>query len=216
MTIILTRYLYLKSGVLESLKNSILKNQFSESLFWAYEIYYSGFEEEIFDYTFEIIETYYKTYPKLSVYLNKKRKEWDKEKTENILGTIIQNICVRNHTLRERRCRQVYGIIRNQHIENLKTKQINHGWNILSQVCLFDGLKNTINSELLLHIFRNDWLFYACYSPIWKRRVMQHNGIINKKTVTFENDDDLDDFYNKYNYDPDEQSIEIQKRCLFI
>ena len=101
--IVFTRYLYLKSGVLESLECSILKNDFQESLFWGYEIYYSGFEEEIFDFLF----------------LKKKRKE----KNEDNLGTIIKNMCLRNHLLMEGTGRQVYVIINHQDIENQKQKQ---------------------------------------------------------------------------------------------
>jgi len=209
--IIFTRYLYLKSGLLESLENSILKNDFQESLFWAYEIYFSGFEEEIFDFIFGIIERYYKNFPKLTVFLKKKRKE----KNEETLGTILKNMCLRNHLSSERTGRQFYVIIDKKDVENQKTKNIGK-----QQLCLYDGLKREKDDSLincLLNNLRYNWLFYASHSPIWKTRVLEYNGTIDndKKTVTFSNDDDLENFYDKYGLEPDEQSILIQKRCIF-
>lgn len=210
--IIFTRYLYLKSGILESLDASILKNDFQESLFWAYEIYFSGFEEEIFEFIFGIIERYYKNFPKLTVFLKKKRKE----KNEQTLGTILKNMCLRNRLLKEGTARQVYVIINPQDVENQKTKNIGK-----QQLCLYDGLKRENDDSLLNHLLnclRYNWLFYASHSPIWKTRVLEHNGIIDteKKMITFSNDDDLENFYDKYGFEPDEQSEVIQKRLLFI
>jgi hypothetical protein len=46
--IILTRYLYVKDEVLFSLWKSILLKNIDEALFWGYELYYSGFQEETF------------------------------------------------------------------------------------------------------------------------------------------------------------------------
>jgi hypothetical protein len=214
--IVFTRSLYLKSGVLESLENSILKNEYLESLFWAYEIYFSGFEEEIFGFIFDIIERFYKNYPKLIVFLKKKRRQWSIEKKEEILGTIIKNICMKNRLLKEGIGRQVYILMNAIDIDNLK-KKINPSYKTLSQICLYDGIKKE-KEESLLNIFRNDWLFYSNFSPIWKTRILEYNGIIDfeRKKIIFENDDDLENFYDNYGYEPDEQSIEIQKRCLFI
>ena len=49
-----TRYLYPKIYVKISLLISLLNHNYDESLFWTYELYYSGFEDEIFDYIFKI------------------------------------------------------------------------------------------------------------------------------------------------------------------
>ena len=45
---ILTRFLYVKDEVQIALFMSILQKKKEDSLFWAYELYYSGFEEEAF------------------------------------------------------------------------------------------------------------------------------------------------------------------------
>jgi hypothetical protein len=70
----------------------------------------------------------------------------------------------------------------------------------------------------LLEIFRNKWLFYASRSPIWKTRILEYDGKIDgrKKTVEFKNDDDLEGFHDKYDYEPDEQPLKIQKSCMGI
>lgn len=64
--------------------------------------------------------------------------------------------------------------------------------------------------------YLNNWLYFASFSPIWKERITQQNGVVNdeKKTVTFYDDDDMENFHNKYNYEPDEQKKEIQNKCI--
>lgn len=60
-----------------------------------------------------------------------------------------------------------------------------------------------------------DWLYYASHSPLWKSRILKHNGVIDaeNKKVEF-NDDDIEEFYDKYGYEPDEQSREVENRTI--
>ena len=60
---ILTRYLYSYMEVKQTLFLSILKKDFKQSLFWGYELYFSGFQEETFDYFIEMIDELYKKKP---------------------------------------------------------------------------------------------------------------------------------------------------------
>jgi hypothetical protein len=62
--------------------------------------------------------------------------------------------------------------------------------------------------------YRDDWLYAASFSPMWQARIRSHNGTINKesKAVTFEDDDDLEQFYEMYGLEPDEQRLEIQQK----
>jgi len=97
-------------------------------------------------------------------------------------------------------------------------------WKHLRNVCIKrvatieedTSKKKKRNVNELLTIFRDKWLFYASYSPIWKERIVNHKGKIDKrkKTVIFLDEDMEECFYDKYNYEPDEQPIEIQKYCL--
>jgi len=63
--------------------------------------------------------------------------------------------------------------------------------------------------------YKNNWLYYASFSPIWNNRIREKNGKIDteKKLVDFE-DDDMDTFYDEFGYEPDEQSIETQNRNI--
>jgi predicted DNA-binding helix-hairpin-helix protein len=61
--------------------------------------------------------------------------------------------------------------------------------------------------------YLNNWLFYASYSPIWKSRIETYNGKINleQKRVEFR-DDDLEEFYDKYGFEPDEMNMETHHK----
>ena len=45
--ILFTRYLYNKTEVKQSLFISRLQRNLDEAMFWAYELYYSGFKKEL-------------------------------------------------------------------------------------------------------------------------------------------------------------------------
>ena len=53
-TVILSRYLYSITDVKQSLFLSILEHNQEQAMFWGYELYFSGFQEETFDYLLEI------------------------------------------------------------------------------------------------------------------------------------------------------------------
>ncbi len=59
-----------------------------------------------------------------------------------------------------------------------------------------------------------NWTYYASFSPLWKTRIEKFGGKIDtiSKKVVFMDDKD-DEFYNNYQFDPDEQTLKIQE-CL--
>ena len=65
-----------------------------------------------------------------------------------------------------------------------------------------------------------DWLYHASFSPLWKARILKHNGCIDEKIkkIIFEEDEDSDDneqsFYNEFGYEPDEHKIETQNKTI--
>ena len=72
--IIFTRYLYSKDEVQLALLVNIL-NKSEKSLFWAYELYYSGFEEDVFNLLWKIyFDFYYTLNPSFYTYFIKKHK----------------------------------------------------------------------------------------------------------------------------------------------
>jgi hypothetical protein len=98
--LVFTRYLYLKDEVKLSLLTSLLSKN-NSSIFWAFELYHSGYEEEVFEYLWVIYYDFYATLnPEFSQYFMKKHKEWIKlEKTsdqrDKLLSVIVNDLLIR-------------------------------------------------------------------------------------------------------------------------
>ena len=75
-TVILTRYLYFLDECFYSLLMSLInKTSLAEVLFWTGEIYYSGFEEELWNHVWKIYYDFYAIkYPKFEKKINKLAK----------------------------------------------------------------------------------------------------------------------------------------------
>ena len=58
--------------------------------------------------------------------------------------------------------------------------------------------------------------YFVYQTPVWKERIKNCNGVIdhNKYELNFKNDDDHESFYESYNYEPDEQSKEVQDKSI--
>ena len=100
---IFTRYLYAKDEVSLALLVSIL-NKSDDALFWAYELYYSGFTQELFQILQKIYYDFFATLnPAFEAYLLKKEKDWFKlhlkpnshEEYHNIIGMIVRSLLFR-------------------------------------------------------------------------------------------------------------------------
>lgn len=98
MDIILTRFLYVKDEVMFSLWKSILLKNIDEALFWGYELYFSGFQEETFVLLIQLFYEFYLPYNIQSeIYLNNIVIEWlNNKKSDHLLGEYIENIVRRN------------------------------------------------------------------------------------------------------------------------
>ncbi len=91
--IVFTRYLYLKDEVKLSLLVSILKKS-DDAIFWAYELYYSGFKAELFEFIWHIYYVFYATLnPSFEAYLLNKRNEMLKD--EKLVSAIVQDLIIR-------------------------------------------------------------------------------------------------------------------------
>jgi len=117
-------------------------------------------------------------------------------------------------------------------IEKYKTRDMGttRNWKFLEQVCLYETRKDvmnvfgcghrTLDTKYMCEMHRMDkhWVYCASFSPIWMNRVQEHNGVIDneKQTVIFEDDDDLENFFELYGYEPDEQSVQIQRRLMHV
>jgi hypothetical protein len=60
-----------------------------------------------------------------------------------------------------------------------------------------------------------NWLYHASFSPLWRTRILTHNGVIDTKNkqITFD-DEDIDDFYDEYGYEPDEQTAAVENKTI--
>ena len=92
--IIFTRYLYTKIDVKQSLLLSLLEHQTDEAMFWAYELYYSGFQQDCFDYVSNIYEEIYSSNnPGLRIPFQKIIRAWSLDQSLDWnLGTIIMTL----------------------------------------------------------------------------------------------------------------------------
>jgi hypothetical protein len=93
-TIVLSRYLYVISEVKASYISSILSLDLEESLFWGYEIYFSGFERDAFEVLSDIYDTHYSSlFPELGTECRRMFLVWIEDNSiYEILGTLIKNI----------------------------------------------------------------------------------------------------------------------------
>ncbi len=98
MPIIFTQHLYIKEEVGYALLSAILLKEKDVALFWAFELFYSGFETEVFDYIWNI---YYNFHASLSPSFEKYfiRKLSDTSIGHPlILASIVTNLCSKPYT----------------------------------------------------------------------------------------------------------------------
>lgn len=236
--LLFTRYLYVKLEVKHSLLIAILNKKAEEALFWLYELYYSGFQDEIPEYLEKIFDEFFSLmnprYTKLI-----KRLVHIEEGADILFGSIVISLCILPY--------QVNGFVESYF--NVKCKQpitppsnkrplfirLNPSDIEQYQTCpamdpprlyLKEACKYTIHKETnslfdlpnfdFRDIYRDmdKWIYYACLSPVWEKRVIDATGIIdhNKKTVTFENDDAHDDFWDMWNLETDEQLVSVTEK----
>jgi hypothetical protein len=219
MTIILTRYLYNKDTVIDSLRQSIDKSHYKESVFWAYELYYSGFQLEVIKLLLEIYENKFsQNHPKLGIYI---RRKIDSNCPECI-ATVIKNLTMKSPDVAESEQTKFVNV-KEHHVIDYQTKELSTicNWKFLPTVCEYRVISKKytkLQEAKLLDIFRSSWLFHASFSPIWRDRISAYRGKIDKKnqTIIFENENDFEEFHDRYSYDSDEQSLELQKKCMGI
>ena len=92
----LTRYLYAVDEVKVALLCAILEKREDAALFWAYELYYSGYEKETLDMLWQVYHDFYYTLnPSFQRYFVKKVKEHLTDSNPRILLAIIGNLVIR-------------------------------------------------------------------------------------------------------------------------
>ena len=107
--LVFTRYLYLKDEVKLSLLISVL-NKHTDAIFWAYELFYSGFQLEMFQLIWTIYYDFFATLnPSFEVYLLKKQIEIlsTNANANTLISAIIQDLCIREYNTDIFKLRQI-------------------------------------------------------------------------------------------------------------
>jgi hypothetical protein len=219
-----TRYLYIKQRVFYSLGYCILKKQVHESLFWAYELFYSGFQEELLSYLNRFREDHFQSKPAgFSRFWNKMQSEYGSN--DSVLATLIVNLIRNNKTPRGKNLYIVYSMDNIEEFKTIEASDDIRPYRVLNTKCIYNSCKPALN-ELgppatyniaeLTNIWRNKWLYYSYNTPIWKDRIDRYMIILNHKDscLTFKNDDDAESFYNIYGYEPDEQPLSVFQNVI--
>jgi len=241
-TIVFTRNLYLKSSIPYTLEQALtVKKDLKESISWAYELYFSGFEHEVLTFVSKIMVPFYfkKTCPQLVRYAEKKYKEWKTEEpVDSILASIIKNIIYVFNNPNAKRFLSLKDEEYRKIIENFEPGSHQprsqpcreNPRKYLSSKCLYmiTYKHSAVDSELqdisdqrydeLLSAFRENWLYYAWGCPLWETRIRKYGGYIcqDTKTVAFNTEEDEEAFYEEFGYEPDEQNYTIYEKCLGI
>ena len=167
----LTRYLYSRIEVKQSLFVSLLQRDVEQALFWGYELYYSGFQEETFEFVLDIYdEIYAELNPTLKPVIDNFIEEWenceDNSKDCN-LGSIIYTLSQRKYNLVDFvKSKLTYNITKDdipyvvipeciitllpEHIEKYKThivsvKDGENACNVLKNIKLYPSIKEYNN-----------------------------------------------------------------------
>jgi len=90
------------------------------------------------------------------------------------------------------------------------------GTNDLDGLAFFKLKRNMYTPEDLKTLYNNHWEYYAYFSPVWRERIEKFQGVLNheKKTIEFPNDELLEEFYEQYGYEPDEQSLDTKEKNI--
>lgn len=233
-----TRYLYIKRQVMQSLFISMLEHNRDEALFWGYELYYSGFQQEVIEFLLSIYTDVYSSYcsENFTKFYKKLYDDWQLNNTKDyVLGVMIWNLCIRKYNI-NRFMEEFLGVkclekplfvnktfrITMMDIDNYKTHDhaYQKGRFVLKERGRYK-IRDNVNELFKLDLvdtkrkFHYHWLYYAYDCPLWQSRIIEHNGIKNdnRKDIEFD-DDDADNFYDLYAYEPDEQLLAVQETFI--
>ena len=144
--IIYTRYLYIKDEVRVALLVSIL-NKSDDAIFWGYELYYSGFQIELFELIVKIYYDFFATLnPSFEQYLLQKKKYFtcstEPPDNDGLVSELIQDLLFRPFNT------DIF-LIRNiaEHFEI----DITYYEQIENEMNLLVNLRNWINYSFLLN-----------------------------------------------------------------
>jgi hypothetical protein len=244
-TLIFTRYLYPKYNVKHSFLMALLERQLDEALFWGYELYYSGFQEESMQFIESIYVMFYQGQnPTFSVFLRKMVNQWTVDPNldwcfasivvslihksfdvSKFVETICQVKCKPPEQVTMCSKKTMNIVVNDDYIEKYKTMASGcmSTYRVLSTACRYSIRSNIsrlfefeLSYDIMYEYYVKHWLYYAGRSPLWEDRLVDVGGELchETKQVTFPNEDAEEKFYDKWAYNPDEQSLDVKTRCI--
>jgi hypothetical protein len=240
--LIFTRYLYPKEQVGHSLLIAILDKNVDEALFWTYELYFSKLYD-VFDFLLSIYEKFYKdTNPKkLGDYLYELYKDWKSDKTNHAhVGKLVKNLMMRQfcvNTFIEEymgvKCKRTEKTEEKpkpflklpflpSDVTPYETIHLEKAYKVLEKAYRYpinNSVSNlfSISNVNIKHKYTHHWLYYCLDCPLWCERLDKYGEVFindEEETVSFENDDEAEDFYSNYGYEPDEQNIKTIEKAI--
>jgi len=72
------------------------------------------------------------------------------------------------------------------------------------------------NVQDINECYRRRWEYYAYLCPLWNKRFHKYNITVdsNEKNIVFHDDDELEEFYSEFGYEPDEQTYETENKRI--
>jgi len=208
-----TRYLYEFKLVEYSLQQSIIEKKREEALFWAYELYHSGFREEVWECVRQVYLQYYSaSNPLFYTRIVKMYDRWKETGDVCLLGTVVGTLSVwdREEDKNTGKNPSKQFIILYKDDRHQTVSAIYPPRHYLKQVSKYSIRGRLTAAEREAYLGTN-WLYYCAKTPIWENRIREYRGTIleGNGEVTFNTDEDLEAFYDKWGLEPDEQSTEI-------
>jgi len=93
-----------------------------------------------------------------------------------------------------------------------KTLPTHRHWGINTNIGCFNLARNSLNNLTISEVLWYHWEYYSYSCPLWKERFDKYNIIVDhvKKSIVFKDIDQEEEFYEKYYYEPGEQTQETQ------
>ena len=89
-------------------------------------------------------------------------------------------------------------------------------YSVSNQIGCFPLARYQMKDSMLNELYWYHWEYYCYNCPLWKKRFDSYKISIDhdKKTISFADDDEYEAFSEKYYYENDEQSREVQNRNI--